>query len=84
MLASDPHQLFMKPYSSVQVTTQEKVCKKLTHSMPDETETAESKRSEPKGPTFAFSTRNPCLARSSLLGPFCPSKPTAYEIVEMQ
>lgn len=43
----------------------------------DETETAESKRTEPNGPTFAFSTRNPCLVRSSLAASFCLSRPTA-------
>jgi hypothetical protein len=51
--------------------------KKLTHLAPYDIETAESKRTEPKGPTFAFSTRNPCLVRSNFIESFCPNKPTA-------
>lgn len=48
-----------------------------THSVSEVMETAESKRTAPKGPTFAFSTRSPCLVRSSLMGSLCPDNPIA-------
>lgn len=44
--------------------------KKLTHPGPDDIETAESKRRDPKGPTFAFFTCNPCFVRSNLMAFF--------------
>lgn len=51
--------------------------KKLTHSGPDETEIAESKRADPSGPTLVFSTVKFSLVSSSLVGFFFPNKPTA-------
>lgn len=51
---------------------------KLTHPGPEETETAESKRRDPKGPTFVFCTCKPFLVRSNLLVSCCPTNPTAY------
>lgn len=56
---------------------------KLTHAEPVVTETAESKRSDPKGPTLAFSTCDPCFARSNLIAPFCFLKPTAYNQMQL-
>lgn len=76
------NQLFTSPSPNKQ--PQRKSLKKLTHSRPDETETAESKRSEPKGPTFAFSTLKPYLVRSNLIASLGPRRPTAYNIVEMR
>lgn len=49
-----------------------------TYSELDDTETAESKRIEPKGPTFALSTCTPSFVRSNLMISFCPNIPTAY------
>jgi hypothetical protein len=51
---------------------------KLTHLGPDEMETAESKRTTPKGPTFVFSTCILSVVRSSLVESFFPRKSNAY------
>lgn len=51
---------------------------KLTHPGPEETETAESKSRDPKGPTFVFCTCEPFLVRSNLLISCCLPNPTAY------
>lgn len=51
---------------------------KLTHLGPDEMETAESKSTTPKGPTFVFSTCILFAVRSSLVESFFPRKSNAY------
>lgn len=60
------------------IKLQTSCCKKLTHPGPAETEIAESKRRDPKGPTFVFCTSAPFLVRSNLLVSCCPTNPTAY------
>lgn len=54
---------------------------KLTHSGPEVTEMAESKRSEPNGPTLAFSTLEPVAVRSSLIASRWPLKPISCKFI---
>lgn len=49
----------------------------VAYSESEEIETAESKSEDPKGPTFAFSTRNPSYVRSNLMALLFPNKPAA-------
>jgi hypothetical protein len=60
------HHLYMTAFHTHKSYSLERL-KWSTHSVLEEMETAESKRTDPKGPTFAFSTRTPCLVRSSLM-----------------
>lgn len=53
---------------------------KLTHSGPEVMDTAESKRSESNGPTLVFSTREPCLVRSTLIASLWPLKPISCKL----
>jgi hypothetical protein len=72
------HQNFLQCISQIEDNKTYKEClKKLTHSEPEEIETAESKSEDPKGPTFAFSTCSPSYVRSNLMALLFPNKPTA-------
>lgn len=59
MLFISPQSIPQKMKKVNQVTPQ-KMLKKLAYLRLDEIETAESNRTESKGPTFAFSTCTPC------------------------